>query len=146
MERTRYTRFVVMASIALAPLGMGCRTSVAGDYELDLEETKKAVDKSAAENPDDAPQKDAVIKMLSATQLEITLEEGGKMISHVRLSAPGVPAADQKRQGTWKLDNGRVVIKTDDDSDTHCDVDGKRLRCAKDQDYKLYGRYVLRRK
>lgn len=146
MERTRRTRPVVVASIALALLAMACRTSVAGEYTLDLDETKKAVDISAKENPEDAPLKDGTIKLLSATELDVTLGEDGKMSSRTRLSVPGSPSSDQKQQGTWKLENGRVVIKVEDELDTLCEVDGKRLRCAKERAYKLYGRYVLRRK
>jgi hypothetical protein len=145
MERTRYTRFALMPSIALALLAMGCRTKVAGDYELDLEETKKAVVKSAAENPEDAPMKDATLKMYSAMRLLVTLHEDGKMTSRTSLAMPDAPPGEGRQDGTWKLDQGRVVISVTD-GDTVCQVDAQRLRCAREAYNKLQGSYVLRRK
>lgn len=145
MEKTRCIWPIVAAGAAFALTAIGCRTSVAGEYELDFEETKKAVDISAAEHPEEANMKEATLKMLSATRLTMTFADDGKLTSVASLSMPGAPPGETKQTGTWKLDQGRVVIKAGD-SDTVCEVDGKRLRCGKDTYNKLQGRYVLRRK
>ena len=123
----------------------GCRSRVDGDYQLDLEQTKACVAKSAAAYPEDGQHKDQALKMLDATTVSIRLDQSGKMLSTTVLSLAGTPSTS-KTSGTWKLDGKRVTIKVPEDSDTFCDVDGSRLRCQKEAYNKLFGSYVLVRK
>ena len=142
MELSRRAQgLVLVAGLVLS----GCHTRVDGDYQLDLEQTKECVAKNAAANPEDGKGRDQAIKMLDATQVNIRLEEGGKMLSTTVVTVGGQPST-AKTSGTWKLDGKRVTIKVQDDSDTFCDVDGKRLRCQKEAYNKLFGSYVLVRK
>lgn len=142
MRTTWLARFQI-AGVSLALIA--CRTSVAGHYQLDLEETKRCVEKAAVANPEDAQMKDGTLKMLSATNLDLELNETGKMLSTTTFSLEGTPRT-QSRNGTWKLDGKRVAIAVDGEKDTSCDVDGKRLRCAKPDALTLFSHYVLVRK
>ncbi len=141
-------RIVALARFQIVGVGLaliGCRTSVVGHYRLDLEETKQCVAKAAIDNPEDAQNKDATIKLLAATDLDLELHETGKMLSTTTLTMPGAPSP-QSRNGTWKLDGKRVAIAVEDEKDTICDVDGNRLRCTKPDAATLFSRYVLVRK
>ena len=132
--------------IVLLGLGLSaCRGGVAGRYELDIEETKVCVAKAAVDNPEEAKMKDATIELMARTRVDLQLEDGGKMTSTTVLNGPE-SAQPQTRTGTWRMDGKRVVIKVADVDDTHCDVDGKRLRCTKPSPGTLYSNYVLVKK
>lgn len=147
MTLSRATGFCLACGCVLALLTTACRTSVVGHYELDLDETKKAVDQSVAEHPEQAQNKQGVVDMLSSGKLDIGLTEDGKMTSAIQFSpAPGQPANTQKNSGTWKLNDKQLVIQAEHDRDTVCDVDGKRLRCKNDGLPDLMSRFVLVRK
>ncbi len=142
MRTTWLARFQIVAvGLALS----GCRTSVAGHYQLDLEETKRCVDKAAVDNPEDAHMKDGTVKLLAATALDMELNQAGKMLSTTTLTSASPPSA-QRRDGTWKLEGTQVKIKVEGEADTICDVDGSRLRCQKPVLYTLFSHYVLVRK
>jgi hypothetical protein len=139
MELSRRVQgLVLVACLVLS----GCNSRVDGDYQLDLEQTKACVAKSAAADPEAGKHKDEVIKLLDATQVSIRLDPSGKMLSTTVLTVRGGPSTS-KTSGTWKLDGKRVTIKVKDDPDTLCDVDGPRLRCQRATDQKLFGSYVL---
>lgn len=125
---------------------LGCQSSVEGEYRLDFEQTKLEVEKNAAESPEDAPRKDAVLRMLQNTDLSFELAKGGKLRSSTQLTSDGVKRTMNEKQGTWKRDGERVVISEPSSPDTTCSVDGKRLRCSTENYDKLYSRYVLTRK
>jgi hypothetical protein len=148
MRLLRVARIARLPAFQIVGLGLGlsaCRSGIAGRYELDLEETKICVSKAALDNPEDAHMKDGTIKLLEATRVDMLLDEAGKMSSTTILTAEG-PPTPQKRDGTWKADGKRVIIKVDGGADTLCDVDGQRLRCKKPALYKLFSNYVLLRK
>ena len=142
MRTTRLARFwIVGVGVGL----IGCRTSVAGHYRLDLEDTKRCVEKAAVANPEDAGMKEGTIKMLSATDLDLELNAAGKMVSTTTLSFDG-SRRSQVRNGAWRMDGKRVTITVEDEKDTTCDVDGTRLRCTKPDALTLFSHYVLVRK
>jgi hypothetical protein len=122
----------------------GCRTSVAGHYRLDLEETKLCVAAAVVDDPKVAEMKAETIRMLAATDLDLELNGTGKMLSNTTYKGP--PPQQQSRSGTWKLDGKRVKIAVEDEPDTICEVDGNRLRCTKPDAATLFSRYVLVRK
>jgi hypothetical protein len=123
----------------------GCHTRVDGEYQLDLEQTKECVAKTAATDPEEGKGKEQAIKVLEATRVSLRLEPDGKLLSTTVLSMDGPPLTS-KTSGTWKLDGKRVIFKVQGDADTFCDIDASRLRCQKQTDLKLYGHYVLVRK
>ena len=123
----------------------GCRSRVDGNYQLDLEQTKACVAKSAAADPEAGKHKDEAIKMLESTQVEIRLQPDGKMLSTTTVSMKGAPSTS-KVSGTWKLEGEHITIKVPDDADTVCDIDGSRLRCHRAASQKLFESYVLLRK
>jgi hypothetical protein len=132
--------------IVLLGLGLSaCRTGVVGRYELDVEETKVCVAKSALENPDDAAMKEGTIQLMEKTRLDMHLEEGGKMTATTVITGPEA-FQPQSSSGSWRMDGKRVVIRVKEAADTHCDVDGKRLRCTKPSPGTLYSNYVLVKK
>ena len=136
------------ATFQIALLGLAlsaCRTGVAGSYELDLEETKGCVAKSALDSPDDADMKESTIKLLEQTRVAVVLDPAGKMTSTTTLTGEGSPTP-QVRVGTWKQDGQRVLVKVTGLADTVCDVDGQRLRCQKPTPGTLFSNYVLVRK
>jgi hypothetical protein len=126
-----------------------CRKSVVGSYQLDMAETKKAVEISAKEHPEHAGGKDGTIKVLGATTIDLRLEEGGKLSSRMHYEMPPLPPTDQKQSGTWKMDGKQLVLTivvehmTDE---TRCDIDGKYLRCHNESLPDMMSRYVLVRK
>jgi len=89
--------------------------------------------------------RDSTIKLLQTTNVDVLLEEGGKMTSTTTFSGPEA-FAPQKTVGTWKLDDKRVLIQVKGIPDTTCEVDGKRLRCHKPTPNTLFSDYVLVRK
>lgn len=132
--------------IALLGLGLGaCASGVAGRYELDLEETKACVAKAAVDEPGDADMKSSTIQLLESTRLELLLEPAGKMTSTTSLTGEGAPTP-QVREGTWRRDGTRVLLRLNGVADTRCDIDGPRLRCEKPTPGTLFSRYVLVRK
>ena len=142
MRTTWVARFqIVGVGLAL----IGCRSSVAGHYQLDLEETKRCVDKAAVDNPEDAHMKDGTFKLLEATVLDLELNEAGKMLSTTTLTTASAPST-QQRDGTWKREGKQLKIKVAGEADTICEVDGRRLRCQKPVLYTLFAHYVLVRK
>lgn len=142
MELSRLGQgLIVVAGVALS----GCQTHVEGDYQLDLEQTKECLAKTAAADAEAGKQKDQTLKLLESTQLTIRLDPSGKMLSTTVLTLAGAQQTS-KTSGTWKLDGKRVTFKVEDDADTLCEVDGKRLRCHRDADQKLLANYVLIRK
>jgi hypothetical protein len=142
MTTSRSTGFYLACAALLAS---ACSTSVVGNYELDLDESKAAVDKAVAEHPDMAHLKADTIKMLEATRVDVALTEDGKMTTQIATTTALAGPGTQRQQGTWKLDGKRVQIHNDE-VDTRCDVDGKRLRCENQTLPPLLTRYVLRRK
>lgn len=126
-------------------LGLGaCRTSLAGRYELDLEETKACVAKAKLDDPEEAEMRDETIKLLAMTTVDVLLDPSGKLQSTTQLQGHAPRA--QKSQGTWRADGQRVIMKVDGEGDTSCEVDGSRLRCEKPKRNKLLTSYVLVRK
>ena len=126
-------------------LGLGaCRTSVAGRYELDLEETKACVAKAKLDDPEEADMRDETIKLLAMTTVDVRLDPSGNLQSITQLQGHAPRA--QKSQGTWRADGQRVIMKVDGEGDTSCQVDGSRLRCEKPKRNKLLTSYVLVRK
>ncbi len=141
----RISRLAAFQIVACGLALSACRTGVPGHYELDVEQTKICVAKSALDNPDDAEMKEGTIKLMDATRLDMLLDESGMMTSTTVVTGPGSPAP-QTRDGTWKLDGKRVVIKVTGVADTLCEIDGKRLRCQKPSPGTLYSNYVLVKK
>lgn len=144
METSRLDRFS-LACVALVLMGTGCRTSVVGHYGLDLDETKLAVAQSAAEHHEDAKNTQSALQILTTADIDVALDETGKMSTRSVLTLPGTGKSETKQAGTWKLTDKRLVI-TADESETVCDVDGKRLRCLNKALPNLFTRYVLIRK
>ncbi len=125
---------------------LACQSTVAGAYELDLEQTKRIVEQAAAANPQDAARKDDAIAMLSATTLDVRLEKSGELTSSTTLLVDGKPRTTSKKQGRWKLTQKQLTLSVDDTPDTECEVDGQRLRCVVAASNNLFTRYVLVRK
>jgi hypothetical protein len=125
---------------------LGCQSPIEGEYRLDFEQTKLEVEKNAAESAEDAPRKDAVLRMLQNTELTFELAKGGKVRSTTKLTADGTQRTTSEKQGTWKRDGQRVIISEPSSPDTTCTRDGKLLRCSMENYDKLYSRYVLARK
>jgi hypothetical protein len=125
---------------------LGCQSSIEGEYGLDFEQTKVEVEKNAIENPEDAPRKDAVLRLLQNTELDFELTKDGKVRSTTQLTTEDKQRTKSEKQGTWKRDGERIVIAVPSSPDTTCSVDGKRLRCSLDNYDKLYSRYVLAKK
>lgn len=149
MHLPRVARLAVFFLAWTAFLMTGCRTSVVGHYEYDREETKKAVDISAAAHPENAHHKDAALKMLNAMEVDLALEEGGKLNAVMRASMPPAAPVERKQSGTWVLTDKKLVITIPSESrpdETTCEVDGKRLRCHNENLSDLMSRYVLVRK
>ena len=121
-----------------------CRSSVAGRYELDLEETKACVAKAKLDDPEEAQMRDETIKLLAITTVDVLLDASGKLQSTTELKGHAPRA--QKSQGTWRADGQRVIMKVEGEGDTSCAVDGQRLRCEKPKRNKLLTSYVLVRK
>jgi hypothetical protein len=141
-----HSRLASSSFLALLLLLSACRTSVVGHYGLDLEETKKCIEKLAATDPELAKLKDQTIKLFEATDLDVSFDEDGKMQSTTVLTSPAGPRT-QKANGTWKLDGKQLLIDVDKKLDTTCEVDGKRLRCLRKEVFQeLYGSYVLVKK
>lgn len=144
-SRFRLRSGFCLACAAQLTLLSACSTSVVGDYQLDVDETKTAVNKSLSENPDMARLKDDTLKMLEAMKLNVALTADGKMSTVVVFSGPKMAPTEKKQLGTWKLDNKRVLI-VNEGIETRCDVDAKRLRCENETLPPLLKRYVLQRK
>jgi hypothetical protein len=142
MELSRKAQCLVLMACLVQS---GCHSRVDGEYQLDLEQTKECVAKSAAADADAGKHKDEALKMLEATEVDIRLQPDGKMLSTTIVSMKSAPSS-MKVSGTWKLDGKHVTIKVPDDADTVCDVDGSRLRCHRTADSKLFESYVLVRK
>lgn len=143
------SRLAVFSLAWTALLATGCRRSIVGHYEYDREETKKAVELSVAEHPEQAQNKSGVLQMLSAMEIDLALEEGGQTTVNMRASRPPAAPIEQKRTGTWVLTDKKLAITIPVESRpnvTTCDVDGTRLRCHDPQLSDLMSRYVLVRK
>ena len=126
-------------------LGLGaCRTSPAGRYELDVEETKECVANAKLDDPEEVEMRDETIKLLAMTTVDVLLDPSGKLQSTSQLQGHAPRA--QKSQGTWLLDGKRLLMKVEGEGDTSCQVDGSRLRCEKPKRSKLLTSYVLVRK
>jgi hypothetical protein len=126
-------------------LGLGaCRTSLAGHYELDLEETKACVAKAKLDDPEEAEMRAETIKLLAMTTVDVVLDPSGQLHSTSQLQGHAPRA--QKSQGTWLLDGKRLLMKVEGEGDTSCEVDGPRLRCEKPKRNELLTNYVLVRK
>jgi hypothetical protein len=144
----------LLTLLACASL-LGCQAKIPGNYELDFEETKREVLKTAEANPAERERQKDVLAMLQATRLTVRLLEGGKMETATVLTDKSADTPPP-RSGWWKQDGKKVVMaihNTDPDAaahgkdpDTSCDVDGKRLRCFKPMSQKLFENYVLVRK
>lgn len=131
--------FVFLGSWA----ALGCRSPVDGAYQLDLEETKRVVEQSAADTPEEASRKTETLAMLSDTQLTVELERSGQLTSTTVLKVEGAPRTTSKKRGTWATDGKRVTLKVEDTPDTPCELDGARLRCTTKASNKFLQRYVL---
>jgi hypothetical protein len=130
-------------ALALA-LGLSsCRTSVAGRYELDLEQTKACV-ANAELDDEEAQMRDETINLLALTSVDVLLDESGRLQSTTQLTGPAPRA--QKSQGTWRADGERVLMKVEGEGETSCAVDGSRLRCEKPKRNQLLTNYVLVRR
>lgn len=141
MGISRRTAFrIVCWSLGLS----ACRSSVAGRYELDLEQTKACVASAKLDDPEEAQMRDETIKLLALTTVDVLLDESGKLESTAQLQ--GHAPRTQKSQGTWRADGARVIMKVAGEGDTSCTVDGPRLRCEKPKRNKLLTSYVLVRK
>jgi hypothetical protein len=118
-----------LAAFRIVCLGLGlgaCRTSVAGRYELDLEETKACVAKAKVDDREEAEMRDETIKVLALTSVDVSLDESGQLEST-----------------TPRADGQRVIMKVEGEGDTTCTVDGPRLRCEKPKRNQLLTSYVL---
>jgi len=135
---------------------LACQQKVPGSYELDFEETKRAVLATLEANPAEQPRLDETLKMLRATRLTIRLLDGGKMETTTELTDHSVPTPPP-RVGTWKQEGTKVTLalsvgaaealhRHEKQPDTLCSVDGKRLRCVAPLPEKLFQNYVLVRK
>ena len=136
-----------LAAFRIVCLGVGlsaCRTSVAGRYQLDLEETKACVAQAKLDDPEEAQMRDETIKLLAMTTVDVLLDPSGQLQSTSQLQGHAPRA--QKSQGTWLLDGKRVIMKVAGEGDTSCQIDGPRLRCEKPKRNKLLTNYVLVRK
>ena|GEM_PF-6205655 len=143
MGISRRTAFAIVCS-GLCLCLCACRRSVAGRYQLDLEETKACVAKAELDDPEEAQMRDETIKLLALTTVDVSLDESGKLESTAQLRGHAPRA--QKSQGTWRADGTRVIMKVEGEGDTSCEVDGPRLRCEKPRRNKLLTSYVLVRK
>jgi hypothetical protein len=133
-----------LAAFRIVCLGLGlgaCRTSVAGRYELDLEETKACVAKAKVDDREEAEMRDETIKVLALTSVDVSLDESGQLESTTQLTGPAPRV--QKSKGTWRADGQRVIMKVEGEGDTTCTVDGPRLRCEKPKRNQLLTSYVL---
>lgn len=134
---------------------LACQPKVPGSYELDFEETKRAVLATAEANPAEQPRLDETLKMLRATRLSIRLLDGGKMETTTELIDRSAPTP-APRVGSWKHEGAKVTLALVDadaamhghekEPDTLCKIDGKRLRCTAPLPDKLFQNYVLVRK
>ena len=141
MGISRLTAFrIVCLGLGLS----GCRTSVAGRYQLDLEETKACVAKAKLDDPEEAEMRDETIKLLALTTVDVLLDESGQLQSTTQLQGHAPRA--QQSHGTWRADGERVLMKVDGEGDTSCTVDGPRLRCEKPKRNQLLASYVLVRR
>jgi hypothetical protein len=131
--------FVILACF----YALGCRSSVDGTYGLDLEETKRALEQSAAETPEEAARKTETLGLLADTGLRIELEKSGQLTSTTELKVDGTPRTTSKKRGTWASDGKRVTLKVEDTPENPCEVDGPRLRCTTTASNKFLQRYVL---
>jgi hypothetical protein len=138
MGNSRLTAFrIVCLGLAFS----ACRTSAAGRYELDLEETKACVAKAQLDDPEEAEMRDETIKLLALTTVDVLLDESGKLQSTTQLQGPAPRV--QKSRGTWHADGTRVIMTVEGEGDTSCAVEGPRLRCQKPKRNKLLTSYVL---
>jgi len=152
MESSLQSSCLLVVSFGL----LACQPKVPGSYELDFEETKRAVLATAEAYPAERPRLDETLKMLRATRLTVRLLDGGKMETTTELIDRSLPTPPL-RLGAWTREGTKVTLALSVDAseamhghekepDTLCSVDGKRLRCIAPLPNKLFQNYVLVRK
>jgi len=116
-----------MIAVAAAFGSIGCN-KVEGTYRLDKEQMRKETLAKTPQNAEEERSQKMFLAILEDFNLRLTLEPGGTVTSHVTFGETD----EGPKKGSWKSEDGFVVIQFDDKG-MKCKKNGKnQLTCSSD--------------
>lgn len=126
------TRIVVGAAVALFVAGCS-KDSAEGKYVLDKPTMKAELEKKVQELPEkERGMAKFAMAMMEAMEMEVDLQKEGKL--KVTTSMPSLKeGADKKvknQDGTWKLEEKKLILSVPGEKDLNCELQGKNIKCS----------------